>query len=63
MNADEIIGALKPLTLAAVAADLREYAAEFTPAQQKFAEDCRYCLACVVGSHEAERMIEEARKP
>lgn len=63
MNADEIIGALKPLTLAAVVADLREYASEATPDQLKFAEECRYALACVVGSEDAERMVEEAGKP
>jgi hypothetical protein len=51
---------LRPTTLAAVVADLLEYAQEATPAQQQLAEDCRYALACVVGSEDAERMILEA---
>lgn len=56
----EVLDLLRPTTLAAVVADLLEYAQEATPAQQQLAEDCRYALACVVGSEDAERMILEA---
>lgn len=55
---NEVVGLLRPSTLAALIADFDRYEGCLEPGQVRFLELCERALIAVVGAQEAARMVD-----